>query len=353
MHPQLDQPTYRSQIDPNQMLFHVENFLEQCQQGEKIARAFSIPTYNSVESIVICGMGGSAIGGDLIRSYASHWTATPIEVVRNYSLPNYVGPKTLVICSSYSGNTEETLSCFDIAKSRKAQIFAISTGGKLQDLCKLDSIPCLEIPGGLQPRAALGYSFMPLLVFFESQGWIPDQKEAIQSLYEILQEEKNENSFSISSDSCPTKKIALTLQNKFPVIYVGQDTFQPIGARWQAQFNENAKNFAHNFVLPEMNHNEILGWSHPSELIKNFHVLMLMDEDYHPQTKKRFEIVKKLIQSNCAGITVIPSKGKTLLARLFSFLSLGDFISVYLAYLNQQDPTPIPAIDHLKRELAK
>ncbi len=348
---ELDQTNFINQIDPSGMLECVENFEQQCRHGEQIARNYLIHRNSGIQSIVICGMGGSAIGGDLIRSYMSQAANVPVEIVRNYSLPNYVGPETLVIASSYSGNTEETLSCFMQAKERNALRFAITTGGQLQQVCKDENILHIEIPGGLSPRAALGYSFLPLLVSLEKMGIIPDQKNAVQTSYATLQKCKQLYSAITPTEFNPAKQLAKKLHGHIPVIYVGQDAFQPIGARWQAQINENAKHFAHHFVVPEMNHNEILGWSHPNEILQNFHAVMLMDEDYHPQTKKRFQICKELIEPHTKGVDVIHSFGDTLLARMFSLISLGDYTSVYLAYLNKQDPVPIPAIDHLKKAL--
>ncbi len=340
-------------IDSNNMIGLVESFGEQCLQGEQLARDFELKPLPATENVVICGMGGSAIGGDLLRAYVSQTCTVPIEVVRNYSLPDYVNRKTLVIAGSYSGNTEETLSTFEEARKRGANIVGISTGGKLEELCQHNNYPCLKIPAGYPPRAALGYSFIPLVVFFERWGLIPVQKEALQHAYKALSESLLKNRFSASINENPAKQMAQVLHNSIVVIYAGQDAFEPIATRWRCQFNENTKAFAHSMVVPEMNHNEILGWMHPEESFKNFQAVFLLDEDYHTQTRKRFEIMRNVIQESAQNVHEVHSRGNGLLARMLSMIHLGDFVSVYLAGLYHQDPTPIPAIDYLKSELAK
>ncbi len=344
----LDNPRTRTAIDPDGMLDWVERFGQQCRDAERIARAYPLPKIRKIEHVVVTGMGGSAIGGDLTRAYAASQSKVPFEVVRNYTLPNYVGLKTLVIAVSYSGDTEETLSAFNDAKKRGAVIAAISTGDKLTRRCKANAFPCVLIPGGCSPRAALGYSMIPLLVMLEHWGILPDQRHALSDMVKTIERTITANAFDVPTDSNPAKQVAMQLHGTLPVIYAGQDAFQPVAARWRAQINENAKTFAHDFVVPEMNHNEILGWNQPSGLVKKMTPVFLLDKGYHKQTLKRFEVMKKILPSEPIELE---SSGTALLARLFSLIGLGDFVSVYLAYLYKQDPVPIPAIDRFKREL--
>lgn len=349
----LDSVATQKKYDPDGMLNLVEGFVEQCKHGEKLARAFKLPAVKGIQNIVICGMGGSAIGGDLLKAYTTSQMNVPVEVVRNYNLPNYVGSKTLVIASSYSGNTEESLEAYAEAKKRKAKIAAVSTGGTLAKLCKRDKNPCLIIPGGISPRAATGYSFIPLLVFFERWGLIANQNKALKSLYSTLSKSIKENRFSVSVKKNKAKQLAQKLHGKLPVIYTDQRYLYPTGARWRGQMNENAKHFAHDSIVPEMNHNEILGWGNPASVLKKTHLVYLLDKGIHKQSKKRFKIMKKIVGKYADGITEVNSHGSELLARMFSIVNFGDFVSCYLAYLNKQDPTPIPAIDFLKKELTK
>ncbi|MBN2326073.1 MAG: bifunctional phosphoglucose/phosphomannose isomerase [Candidatus Omnitrophica bacterium] len=350
---QLDLAETRTQFDPGRILETAEGFLEQCRSADRLAREFPLPRCETIENVVICSMGGSAIGGDLMRAYAASQSPAPIEIVRNYTPPAYVNSKSLVIAGSYSGNTEETLSCYQQAKSRGAQLMAITTGGRLAELCRQDQVPCLIIPGGLPPRSALGYSFMSLLAFFEQWGLIGSQAADIRDMYSTLEDCIEQCQFEAPYDANPAKRLAAALYNAIPVIYSGQDAFEPISARWRAQLNENTKSFAHNFVVPEMNHNEILGWTHPAEAVEKLKPIFLIDRGYHKQTTKRFQIMKAIFESAGNSIIEIPSQGESLLARMMSLVSLGDFASIYLAYLYHQDPGPIPEIDRLKEELAR
>jgi glucose/mannose-6-phosphate isomerase len=349
----LDQPKAMQKLDPDGMIDLVQNFQQQCAEGENIARETTLPTPQGIHHVVICGMGGSAIGGDLLRAYSARFCTASVEVVRNYGLPAYVGPHTLLIASSYSGNTEETLSAYQQAKKRGASILAVTTGGTLLAWCQQDNNPAIVVPGGISPRAALGYSFMPLLVAFERMGLIPDQSREIKSMYAALRKCAKANTMDVPTADNPAKQLAKTLHRTVPVIYGGQDAFQPVAMRWRCQINENAKAFAHDMVVPEMNHNEILGWGNPVPVLKKFHAIYLLDSGYSPQTSKRFSVMKKIIAQTAQGESTVQSYGSGLLARMFSVIAFGDFTSVYLAYLYKEDPTPIPAIDFLKQELAR
>lgn len=349
----LNRPNLREQLDPGNMLLSVERFLGQCRDAEEIARNYTLPTLKKIEHIVFCGMGGSAIGGDLVRSFASSYAPVPIEVVRNYSLPAYVGKKSLVIACSYSGNTEETLSCYEQAKKRGAQIFAITSGGMLEQLCLADGNPCFRIPSGLAPRAALGYSFFPLVLFFEQWKFLPVLSCDIKAMKKEIRACCNRNAFETPLDANPAKQLACQLHGAIPVIYAGQDIYEPVAARWRAQFNENTKCFAHHAAVPEMNHNEILGWTHPIAWVKKMRPIFLLDPGYHHQTTRRFKIMSQILNTKEHPVIEVHAHGACPLSRLISLVYLGDFVSIYLAYLYKQDPYPIPAIDQLKRELSR
>lgn len=350
----LDDPATIEKCDPTGMIRWIEDFHEQCAEGVSIARAFDLPDIQDIQNVVVCGMGGSAIGGDLMRSYASSYARAPIEVVRSYQLPRYANENTLLVASSYSGNTEETLSAYEQAKACGAKILGISTGGQLAERCQQDGRPCIITKGGMSPRAALGYSFMPLLVSLERLGLIENQSQAIGSALAVLKESKQQHGYDSPFENNFAKQIAKEQYGSIPVIYAGQNAFEPIAARWRAQINENAKTFAHNMVVPEMNHNEILGWKNPKpSVLKKLHIVYLLDEGYHPQTLRRFEVMKQIIEPYAHGVTTVQSKGNSLLARMLYTISVGDFASCYLAYFYKEDPTPIPAIDFLKAELAK
>ncbi|MBI1389996.1 MAG: bifunctional phosphoglucose/phosphomannose isomerase [bacterium] len=350
----LDDRSIPEKIDPTGMLNWIETFDAQCRQGVEIARRTELPPFGMIRNAVVCGMGGSAIGGDLLRAYVSARALAPIEVVRGYDLPRYAGPETLVVASSYSGNTEETLSTYAAARERGAAIAAITTGGTLAEQCARDGVPAIITPGGYSPRAALGYSFMPLLVLFERLGLIEDQSAPLEETLSQLNRTKERNCFDSPAENNPAKQTAKELYGSIPIIYAGQNAFEPVAARWRAQINENAKTFAHNAVVPEMNHNEILGWKNPKpSILKKLHVVYLLDSGYNPQTLKRFDVMRGILDPAAHGVSVIQSEGEELLARMFSVIHYGDYVSYYLSMLYKEDPTPIPAIDFLKAELAR
>lgn len=349
----LDNHDWREKVDPEGMLTCTEAFADHWREAASRAADFAVPTLKPVENVVICGMGGSAIVGDLLRHYLQFESRVPIEVVRHYRLPGYVDANSLVIASSYSGNTEESLAAFAEAKRRKAQRFALSTGGKLAAKCKREGVGCFPVIPGFQPRAALAHSFVPLLVICEKWGLTQRQGPAIKEAAKVLDGCIEQYRFTRKTPRNPAKKLALKLLGKLPVIYGGQDCCQPIVMRWQAQINENAKTLAHAHVVPEMNHNEILGWDAPEQITKKSHVVVLQDAGDRKEITRRFEVMAPILKRKVDGITCAQSSGKRLLARMFSLISLGDFVSVYLALLQGHDPTPIPAINTLKQELAK
>lgn len=348
----LDDPSHLERIDPQGMLACTEDFGGQWRDAVTRARSFDLPTFSKIDNIVICGMGGSAIGGDLLRSYLQCEAKVPVEVSRNYQLPGYVGRNTLVIASSYSGNTEETLSAFEEAKSRRAKRFALSTGGKLARRCKRDGIGCFPLVRGFSPRAALAYGLSPLVVFFDRWRFARRQRAALDETAQVIDGLVRRYRFTTPAAKNPAKKLAKTLLGKLPVVYGAQDHCQPVAQRWQAQINENAKTFAHHNVVPEMNHNEILAWDAPKSIVSKCHMILLQDRDDHPQTARRFKIMTPIVRKKVAGVSKVSSKGESLLARMISLTLLGDFVSIYLALLQEHDPTPIPAIDTLKKKLA-
>lgn len=342
--------------DQSDMLGTIESFSTQCRAAKKIGDGFDLPASFKIQykNIVTTGLGGSAIGSDIARSYIADDSKTPIFVNRNYRLPGFVDKDTLVVASSYSGNTEETISAYKDAKSKGAKIIAITSGGELNKLAADDGYPVLAIPGGLQPRCALGYSFFPLLTVLSKIGLVKDQAEDIDETIEVLDSLKAKSlGASVPEKKNIAKNIARSLYDKFPVIYSGQDHIDCVMTRWRGELNENSKVLSSGHVLPEMNHNEIVGWEDPAKLLKDFIVVILRDSADFPRVAKRIDITKKILGK--AGIKVIEvnSFGSPLLARIFSLIYIGDFVSFYLAILNKRDPTPVERIVYLKKELAK
>jgi glucose/mannose-6-phosphate isomerase len=308
---------------------------------------------------VIFGLGGSAIGGDLLRSFAA---ATPgadhlnISVVRGYSAPGWLDSDTNVVYSSYSGDTEETLAAFDEARKKTDRGIAITTGGQLGKKAITHGLPIINIPPGYQPRCALAFSFFPLMTIMGRSNAFDSKatrlvskglKELATSLAELR------DLYSSKNAKNPAYALAKKLQGTIPVLYSAHERMDAVAMRWRGQIQENAKQVAFSHVLPEMNHNEINGWQHPEGLTKQASVLLLRDSDDHPRVKLRFDALEDIIKKNVGSVTTIEGTGSTLLARMFTAIYLGDWTSYHLALLNGVDPTPVPVIQTLKTRLAK
>lgn len=351
----LDNPAIVKKTDAKNMYGLIYEFPSQLQHALKIAQELPLPPLksNQIQSIVVTGMGGSAIGGDLIRSYLASELKLPFFILRNYTVPNFVDADTLTFVSSYSGDTEETLSAYQHLTKIGAKIVSISSGGELLRLSEKDGFPFLTIPTGYPPRAALGYSFVPILVFLERMGFISGKIKDLEKTIVFLSSRRENFSIGKGSERNNAKNIANELFGKLPIIYSGTDHFDTVGYRWKGQICENSKMICFNNVFPEFNHNELVGWEILSGLQDKIVAIILKDHQDHPQIKKRMEIVKGIFQKKGVKVIELESEGENLLSRIFSLIQLGDFVSFYLAILNQVDPTPVKLIDYLKSELAK
>lgn len=352
----IDNPQAIRGLDPENMYNRIFDFPEQMADALKIGTSWKIEPrdFEGIKNVVAIGMGGSAIGADLVRSLLTPKLQVPFQVCRHYVLPEYVDDETLVIASSYSGNTEETLSAVDDALDRKALLIALTTGGMLEELAKLNGIPMVKLPPGLQPRAALGYSFVPLLIFFEKIGVAKGLTPAIQQSIERLKQSREEYIEDVPSERNRAKQLARQLQGKMPIIYAGPTYIDSIAVRWKGQLCENAKNIAFANHYAEFNHNELVGWSDVVRLHKDHLVVInLRDSDDHPKISRRMDIVSKIIQEHGIPVIDVRSVGSIPLERMMWLVQLGDFVSYYLAILNNVDPTPVMAIETLKKELAK
>ena len=343
----------KSKYDKQGMYEKIAAFPSQLQEGFQIGKNADIPKVDisKVKNIVVCGLGGSAIGGDLVRTFLAYRIRIPFSVCRHYTLPEYVGSDSLCILSSYSGNTEETLSAYQDAKSRGAQMFAITSGGKLKEQCKSDGFSSIIIPPGFPPRAALGYSFMPMLVILSRLGFFENIDSDIEDAIKFLAQ--NVNNYLIDDPDNMAICTARSLFKKMTVIYGGQDYFDAVAVRFKGQICENAKVPAFFNFFPEFNHNELVGWGLVDEFKDKLAVIILQDQDDHPRVAIRFGIVAKILRDKGVEVIEYNSSGPNLLARMFSLIQFGDFVSLYLALLNKIDPTPVEVIDYLKKELEK
>jgi glucose/mannose-6-phosphate isomerase len=343
----------QTHLDPSNMRGLILGFPHQVEEAVAIAEASTIRfPIAKIRNIVISGLGGSAIGGDLLRSYLAGEIDIPIAVSRHYFLPDYVNEHSLVIVSSYSGNTEETVSSHKDATKRKAKTLCITSGGTVKRFAEKWKQPIIQIPGGLPPRAALGYSFFPTLIAVSKLGFVKSKKNEILETISLLKEKAKIYGDPESPDN-KAFRIAQSLVGKLPVVYSSADRFDTVNVRWRGQMSENAKTLAYGHVFPELNHNEIVGWEVLKDIMKKIHVILLRDDGDYARVQLRMKITKEVIREFADGITEVHSEGKSLLARIFSLLYLGDWVSFYLAMANGVDPTPVKKIDLLKEELAK
>jgi len=350
----LDRPELLRSLDPGDMYGAIASFPEQLRLAAAIGQALSVDlaAYRSLDSIVVCGMGGSAIGGDLARSLLQDTLHLPMAICRGYALPAFAGPDSLVIGSSYSGNTEETLSAFAQAIKRRCRSFVMTTGGRLGEIAAAEKIPRVLLPSGLQPRAALGYSFVPLLLFLHKIGQADYSPETFSALAGFLESRIPQLAREAPSEQNPAKQLALRLYGRMPIIYSGPELTDAAATRIKGQICENAKMLAFANQFPEFNHNELVGWKIVQAFREYLRVLILRDRDDHPRVAARMDIVKGMIEKQQVEVVEIYSDGQSRLERLFSLIQLGDFISYYLAILNKVDPTPVEPIEFLKGELA-
>ncbi len=304
-------------------------------------------------NIVVTGLGGSAIGGDIIRTYALQKAQVPVIVNRDYDMPGFVNSDSLVLTVSYSGNTEETLSCYQQARSQGAAIIAVTSGGKLADIAEADGYAVVKIPGGLAPRAATGYLFAPLALIFEEIGIIQGAANDIEETVQVLKVVREGIHPGVDLPQNQAKAIAREMKDSLPIIWGSSARSETAALRWKAQINENAKSPAYYNIFPELNHNEIVGFGMPKDLLARLLIIILRDPEDHPQVKKRMEISKEIIRSHVKKIVELEAQGESFLAKFYSLAYVGDYASFYLALEYGINPSPVETIDYLKAELAK
>ncbi len=304
----------------------------------------------TIEKIVVAGMGGSALAALIIKNWLESEVNLPIEVVRNYSLPAYVDKNTLVICSSYSGNTEETVACLEDARARDAQIGITTAGGRLNELADEHDIVLAKLPSGLQPRMAVLYSLRTTLKLMVHFGAISiDYFNEIAKYADWLKAESKGWSQDITAGTNPAKQLALLAVGKTAIFYASH-TLAPVAYKWKISWNETSKNVAFCNEMPEFNHNEFMGWgSHPIE--KPYAVFDLMSSFDHPQIKKRFVLSDRLLSGRRPKAHVVNLQGDSVIAQMLWGCILADFASIYTAILNGVDPSPVPLIEKLKKQL--
>ena len=349
----LDDPEVYRQLDPSDMLGRIHELPQQCRQAWQRALEFQLPiSYSSVSKIVILGMGGSAIGGDFLHSLAALESGPLVFVHRDYDLPPFIDSDTLVIASSYSGNTEETLSAFGQALEGPAKKLATTTGGKLKTIAEEHKIPVLTIEYIAPPRAALVYSLISLLGVCQRLSLLADKSKGIAEMLEVLEEMSPKLDEKSPLAQNPAKQLASQLYRHLGIIY-GAGILSEVAHRWKTQLNENSKNWAFYEILPELNHNAVLGYEFPPEVADKVFVVLLRSPSLHPRILTRYQITRDILQKAGINHQIVEAEGESALSQMMSLVLFGDYVSYYLALLNQADPSPVNIIDYLKAELAK
>lgn len=319
-------------------------------QHEQLAYTYEVGkvTEAPIQNIVLAGMGGSALPGVLLTSWAR--PNVPFEIARDYRIPEYVGPGTLFISSSYSGNTEETLEALQAAEAAGAQIVVVAAGGKLAAHATEKGYPLVTIPGGIQPRMCTLYFLSAFIHVLEPLGLVPaGSKAELLSTAGWLQGELEKRRPDVATADNLAKQTALDLAGKTVIMYAGPKMF-PAANKWKICFNENAKNLAWVNQYPEFNHNEFIGWS-GQPLEKPFAVVEIQSNLEHERVQKRFDVSTRLLSGKRPAPIAIKPQGETLLQQLVWAATLGDFVSIYLAILNNVNPTPVDLVEKFKVEL--
>jgi glucose/mannose-6-phosphate isomerase len=338
------------QVDPSGQIGDILSLPDHLRDALWRVESATLPENDTSSGMVIAGMGGSGIGGALARAALGDQASRPMFVTRVYGLPSWTTPDTTVLCASYSGNTEETLACYESAGHLGAQRVVATAGGTLAELAREDGVPLIPLPSGLQPRAAVAYMIVSALEVAARCGVGPGMSTEIDvaaSHTEQLVEEWG-------PDSAPgslAKEIASALLGSVPVV-AGAGLTVPIAYRWKTQINENAKQPCFFAELPELDHNEIVGWEGAPDLGR-FSAIFLDDSDAHPRLKQRMDLTAELIAPNAVSSFRLQTRGETGMERVISLVLLGDLVSLYLAVLRGVDPGPVNVIERLKSELAK
>ena len=336
------------------MLETAQRTPELCRVGLQAGAAFEPPDgWRRPRCTIVAGMGGSAIGGTIAAAALAAELTAPLEVIRAYDLPGGVDEATLVCAISYSGNTEETLSVCRAALARGARIVAICSGGELAKVARAAEAPVVTVPSGLPPRAAMGYLLFALLEVLRRVEAIAVPRSLFERSVEHLVQVEARVDPDRPTPENVAKRIAADLLDHFPIIYGGSPAHGAAAYRWRTQLNENAKVLVSHHQLPELNHNEVVGWDLPKAVAKQTVVVLLRSATESARLRVRADFTADLVRARVAAFHEVQCSGEHPLQQVLEAILIGDFVSLYLAALRQIDPYPVPTIDALKRTLAQ
>jgi len=342
------------QLDTLNMLGEIDNLPDQLGYAYQLGMKHDLPGWKDLQQAVVAGMGGSAIGADLLAVYCASLSPIPVTVHRDYGLPLFArGAVTLVICSSHSGNTEETLDAFEAARKADCRIIVVSTGGELAKRAKEDNIPVWTFDHAGQPRAAVGFSFGLLLAMFQRLGFIPDQKDSLEEALASMKRSQQHLRSDIPAVKNPAKRYAGQLMGRWVTI-MGSGLLTAVARRWKTQINEIAKAGANFEFLPEADHNTLAGAMNPEEVL-NPHTmtLFLRAPSDHLRNRLRSDLTRKAFMLEGMNTDYIDARGNTPLAHMWTLILFGDYMAYYLAMGYGVDPTPIKALVDFKQAMAE
>jgi glucose/mannose-6-phosphate isomerase len=336
-------------VDASDLLADVVGLPEHVRDAKWKVESAQLSEWDSPGGLIVAGMGGSGIGGKLARAMLGDHASRPILTASTYGLPAWTTPDTTVLCASYSGDTEETLACYEAAGALGARRVVVTSGGRLAELARADGVPVIPVAGGFQPRAAVAYMTVAALEVAGLCGSGPRMGSELDVAADHLEQLVVEWGADGPEDS-ESKTLARSLAGSVAVI-AGSGVTQPIAYRWKTQINANAKVPAFSHELPELDHNELAGWQNASALGR-FAAVFLDDADTHPRVQRRIALTRELVAEQATSTHVVSSRGVTAVERVFSLVLLGDLVSLYMAVLRGVDPTPVDVIEDLKARLA-
>ncbi|HUS82459.1 MAG TPA: bifunctional phosphoglucose/phosphomannose isomerase [Dehalococcoidia bacterium] len=349
----LDDPQTYARLDPDDLRGRIRGLPEQCREAWQQAKIFRFPRdFADVDGVLVLGMGGSAIAGDIVRSLAMRHGRKPVFVHRGYDLPQLVGERSLVVACSYSGETEEVLSSFGQSLAGPAKKMVITTGGKLLALAQSRGLPAYVFAYQGEPRSALGHSLMPLLALAEAAGVLPDQSRDVDEAVALMEELRHEIGDDVPLEKNAAKQLAVRLQGKLPVVY-GAEVLTEAAHRWKTQLNENGKVWAFYEEMSELNHNAVEGFALPKEIAQRAFVVFLYHRGLNPRNILRYNGTHDALEAAGVASDRVEARGEGDPARILTLIHFGDWVSYYLAMLNGVRPSPVTAIQYLKKWLAE
>jgi glucose/mannose-6-phosphate isomerase len=348
VHP-LDDPQTYLRLDPQGMADLVARFPAMGAEAWEAALRLQPPP-GPLSAVVVLGMGGSGVGGDLLAALLRPVFPLPVAVIKDSRVPGFVGPHTLVFACSYSGNTEETVNAYAAAKQVDAPAVVITAGGLLRELAAARGDPVVQVPPGIPPRAALPYLFLPMVGALRHLLPRTDLLGEWAEAHAVLEDLGGQLGRDVPADRNPAKQLADRLVGRLPAVYAATSDLAPVAYRWKSQLNENGKVLALWHSFSELNHNETVGWEDRT-LAQRVAVILLREPEEEPDLARRIAATREVSFRAAASVSEVTARGKGRLARLLSLVLFGDFVSVYVALLRGVDPTPVPPIDEIKRRL--